>query len=92
MSNVSFSHTGSHQVTPASLASGEDLEVSRIVTGRRAIIFARLVTGQLGVINVALDGAGHVERVQGVFRLYGARVRELDQAVAIAMCAFDAGA
>jgi hypothetical protein len=74
----------SRLTTPESISSGADQELSRVVLGRRALLFCRIESGALGLVTAELDPDENVVAVRGVIRIPPRRLDELEAALATA--------
>jgi hypothetical protein len=78
-------------ITPESIESGVDLELSRITSAERAMIFLKTGNGSFAIASCQVSrDDGKIARVYGVFYLGTHRLGELDHAVVEARRKFGA--
>ena len=71
-------------ITPESIETGVDEELSRFYNGRRGVLFVRRPHGSVSMVTVEFDDAEprrHVARVFGVTTFEPPRLRELADAI-----------
>lgn len=69
------------KITPESLATGVDQELSRVVQSDRGLLFVRDRQGLFRVVHAELDEDGNIVHVLGAFRMFANRIGDLVHAL-----------